>query len=42
VYTQMVPAFERLLADSGGNLPAFYARVRELAAVTKAADRRSF
>lgn len=32
LYTQMVPAFEQLLADSGGNLPAFYARVRELAA----------
>ena len=32
VYTQLVPGFERLLADSGGNLPAFYARVRELAA----------
>jgi len=42
VYTEMVPAFERLLADSGGNLPAFYARVRELAAVKTAADRRSF
>ncbi len=42
LYTQMVPAFERLLADSGGNLPAFYARVRELAAVKTAADRRSF
>ena len=32
VYTQMVPAFEQLLAQAGGNLPAFYARVRELAA----------
>lgn len=32
LYTQMVPAFERLLAESGGALPAFYARVRELAA----------
>ena len=42
VYTQMVPAFERLLADAGGNLPAFYARVRELSAVKTAADRRSF
>ncbi len=42
VYTQMVPAFERLLADAGGNLPAFYARVQELAAVKTAADRRSF
>ena len=32
VYTRLVPAFERLLADAGGNLPAFYAAVRELAA----------
>jgi predicted aminopeptidase len=32
VYTQKVPAFEKLLADTGGNLPAFYARVKELAA----------
>jgi predicted aminopeptidase len=32
VYTQMVPAFEQLLAQAGGNLPAFYARVKELAA----------
>jgi predicted aminopeptidase len=36
VYTQMVPGLERLLADSGGNLPAFYARVRELAASERA------
>ncbi|HEY9531292.1 MAG TPA: aminopeptidase [Burkholderiales bacterium] len=32
VYTQLVPAFERLLAEQGGDLPKFYARVRELAA----------
>jgi predicted aminopeptidase len=32
VYTQMVPAFERLLAEAGGNLPAFYTRVKRLAA----------
>ena len=32
VYTQLVPAFERLLAQSGGDLRAFYAKVRELAA----------
>ena len=32
VYTQLVPGFERLLAAAGGDLPAFYARVRELAA----------
>jgi len=31
VYTQRVPEFERLLAESG-SLPAFYARVRALAA----------
>ena len=31
VYTDLVPAFERLLADSG-SLPRFYERVRELAA----------
>ena len=28
----LVPHLEKLLADSGGNLPAFYARVKELAA----------
>ncbi len=32
LYTEMVPAFERMLADAGGDLAAFYARVRELAA----------
>jgi predicted aminopeptidase len=37
VYTQLVPGFERLLAETGGNLPAFYARVRELAAAQKSA-----
>jgi len=37
VYTQMVPGFERLLAEAGGNLPAFYARVRELANADKTA-----
>jgi predicted aminopeptidase len=31
-YTQFVPAFETLLAQSGGNLTEFYRRVRELAA----------
>jgi predicted aminopeptidase len=30
-YTQKLPGFERLLAEAGGDLPAFYARVRELA-----------
>jgi predicted aminopeptidase len=38
VYTQLVPQFERLLAEVGGNLPAFYARVKELAA-TERSDR---
>jgi predicted aminopeptidase len=37
VYTQMVPGFERLLAQSGGNLQAFYARVGELAKADKTA-----
>ncbi len=32
-YTQKLPAFERLLAEAGGDLPRFYARVRELAAL---------
>lgn len=33
IYTQRVPAFEKLLARSGGELPRFYAAVRELAAL---------
>jgi predicted aminopeptidase len=36
-YTQKVPAFERLLAESGGELERFYARVRELARLPRAA-----
>jgi len=32
VYTQLVPAFETLLAQSGGDLAEFYRRVRALAA----------
>jgi predicted aminopeptidase len=35
LYTEMVPAFERLLAEDGGNLGKFYARVRELAAADR-------
>ncbi|MFL6564268.1 MAG: aminopeptidase [Burkholderiales bacterium] len=31
VYTELVPAFERLLAESGGDLGAFYKRVKDLA-----------
>jgi predicted aminopeptidase len=36
LYDDKVPAFRTLLADAGGDLPAFYARVRELAAKPKA------
>lgn len=31
-YTQMVPAFEKLLAEEGGDLEKFYARVKTLSA----------
>lgn len=37
VYTQLVPGFERLLAASGGDLPRFYEKVRELSAESKPA-----
>ena len=30
-YTDLVPMFERLLADGGGDLPAFYEKVKRLA-----------
>ena len=33
IYTQQVPAFEALLRQHGGDLPRFYAVVRELAAL---------
>jgi predicted aminopeptidase len=36
LYTEMVPGFERLLAQSGGDLPSFYSRVRELASSDRA------
>jgi predicted aminopeptidase len=36
-YNDWVPAFEALLADAGGDLPQFYARVRELGALDKLA-----
>jgi len=36
IYTQLVPAFQSLLAKSGGNLDAFYAEVRQLANSSKA------
>ena len=35
-YTDKVPAFERLLAEAGGDLLRFYARVRELAKLPRA------
>jgi predicted aminopeptidase len=35
-YTELVPAFEKLLAQAGGDLPAFYARVEALAALDPA------
>ena len=31
IYTQLVPGFQQLLADSGGDLPRFYAAVESLA-----------
>jgi predicted aminopeptidase len=31
LYTELVPGFERLLADEGGNLEKFYRRVKQLA-----------
>jgi predicted aminopeptidase len=34
-YNDWVPAFDALLAESGGDLPEFYARVRRLAALGK-------
>ncbi len=35
LYTRKVPEFAALLASEGGNLPRFYARVKELAAMPK-------
>ena len=37
VYTKWLPAFRALLAGANGDLPAFYAQVKELAALEKAA-----
>jgi predicted aminopeptidase len=34
-YSELVPAFQRMLADRGGDLPAFYAEVKRLAALPK-------
>jgi predicted aminopeptidase len=36
-YNDLVPAFEALLAEAGGDLPAFYAQVRKLGALDKPA-----
>jgi predicted aminopeptidase len=36
IYTQLVPAFQSLLAKSEGNLDAFYAAVKQMANTTKA------
>ncbi|OGA25793.1 MAG: hypothetical protein A3I02_04895 [Betaproteobacteria bacterium RIFCSPLOWO2_02_FULL_67_26] len=36
LYTQMVPAFQALLAREGGDLPRFYKAVRELARLPRA------
>jgi predicted aminopeptidase len=41
VYTQLVPGFERLLAEAGGDLATFYKRVQELAAANKEARERA-
>jgi len=35
-YADLVPAFEKMLAGAGGDLPAFYARVKSLAALDPA------
>ena len=35
LYSAQVPAFRALLAEEGGDLPRFYERVRQLAAMTK-------
>ena len=34
-YSELVPAFRALLAQKGGDLPVFYAAVRELAKLDK-------
>lgn len=35
IYTQLVPAFERMLRENGGDLPRFYAEVKRLASLPK-------
>jgi predicted aminopeptidase len=39
IYTQLVPGFERLLQESQGDLPAFYAKVKALAKLPEAERR---
>ena len=36
LYTELVPGFERLLAECDGDLPQVYARVKELAKLPEA------
>jgi predicted aminopeptidase len=36
IYSQLVPGFQKLLAEQGGDLKRFYAQVRELAKLPKA------
>jgi predicted aminopeptidase len=36
IYTQLVPAFQRILRDNGGDLQRFYAEAKRLAALPKA------
>jgi predicted aminopeptidase len=36
IYTQLVPGFDQLLADNGGDLVRFYAAVKKLSALTEA------
>jgi predicted aminopeptidase len=36
IYTQLVPAFQRLLVDNGGDLPRFYAAAKKLAKLSEA------
>ncbi|OYT98830.1 MAG: aminopeptidase [Burkholderiales bacterium PBB1] len=40
-YTELVPQFERLLAEQGGDLPRFYAEVQRLAALPMDERRRA-
>lgn len=40
LYTELVPGFERLLAECKGDLPCFYARVKDLARLPET-DRRA-